>query len=177
MEPNINPYASPAAAVPTKPPGACPSLPLVLRPSLLTYAYVLPSGFAALGITVIFFFSYLSSFMSDISWDGVLQLFNPYSLIAAIVLFFGGFIAFACLMSLKTKVVISDSSIEIYDIPRRTIRYGDIESWYHHPATGSVAIMRSKRIRPLFIDNWAMSRKKSKLLGNVLREKVGPPNA
>jgi hypothetical protein len=174
---NANPYASPAvsSSAPTERLDSCPTLPIVFRPSWLTLAHVLPTGLAALLLTSIFARAYLNTFVNGS--NSVAQLFHPFSVIAIVAILFGGFIAFACLTSVRNKVVVSDSSIEIFDFPRQSIPFRNIESWHHHPETGSVAIEQIGKKRLLFIDNRAMSRKKSRLLGGVLREKVGPPSS
>ena len=174
MDPNSNPYASPtlpkaivAAEILSDDDlsGECPDLPLEFRCSLMTLQLTVPIGIATLTICA-FAIASLSMATPD----------NADPLMAIMAAVLSGITAYGCLMSLRCKIIATESSIEVIDVGRKQIYFSQISSWHHHPGSGTVMVSLFENLELIPVSNWAMSLKKSKLLGQVLRAKVGPPS-
>ena len=112
-------------------------------------------------------------------YSTILLLYSPTGEMAIaplIMVFLTGATAFGCFLPLRCKILLTDSAIQKTEFFLDVISYSQIESWHHHPVTGTVNIVRHGDTNYVAISNWAMSREKSEILGKVLREKVGPPH-
>jgi len=168
MESKINPYASPAVvdnSDPTEGLGSSPPLPVVFRTSILTIALMMPIGIMMAMITVSTALSAIMLARSDVHAVALLPLLTG---------FLTGITALGCFVPVRCKIVLTETSIEKTEFFRQVINYSEIESWHHHPVTGTVNIQRRGFPGYLAVSNWAMSREKSKILGEVLQNKVGP---
>lgn len=162
-----NPYASPrsnATSISSSPSPMCPELPLVCRVSSLTMAVMVPTG---LVLTIVSGLAMVVAVMMGADR-------NESAVFAIAMAVVCGIVGYGCLICLRCRVVVSNSSIEIISHSRHAIHFSQIVSWRHHPMTGAVILKRRDSTNDLPVSNWAMSRQKSKQLGAILSRHVGP---
>lgn len=165
MELESNPFAAPG--VDAKPgPDSVVKLPLVFRQSLLDHLFLMP---VVLVTGLIFFSSTIKVVRAVISQSAGL----PEIGFSVIALFFGaGFVG--SFTAAFCSVRIDSESIRINQLQQSNVQFKDVQSWHFHPVTKSVVItLNDSSI--LTVANSAMSRKRSMMLGEVLRKFVGPP--
>ena len=144
-----------------------PTLPITFRPSALSLLIKVPLGACMASVTTIFFFHFLTGQFENPA--GVAFIFLVCACLTAIP-------AFGCLMVLRCKIVVNESSIEKIDFPKQVFLFTQVQSWHHHPITKTVYISLLGSDNYLPISNWAMSKEHNEVLGTVMRGKVGPPS-
>ena len=160
MESNPNPYASPKVIN-----AESESMSeLEFQPTVSTYLIVSPFLVAFLAVSA---FSVTSALKPTMDFRGA-----AFRVLISATAAIG---AYGCASVFWSKVAITNRKVISHGFNWNEILLSNIDYWRHEAHGGVISIKVKNKRRAVSLSNWAMSQRRNIAVGNLLREKAGPP--